>query len=165
MSRHNNENLRRSSHPHEDTDQTGLKNWDAFEDEEEILQQEVKLKDKYAFALTLDEETGMPRVTAVGRGLMAKRIEEKAKEAGLTLDRDPDLAERLFKPSDDRVIPAPIYGIIAEILTFVYQLNEVFQQTEEPQEPSGDDEIDGFEDEWEKTPAEELEFEDEYNDY
>jgi len=107
--------------------------WEYFEDGEDWLEEE-ELKDKYAFSLSLDEKTGLPRVTAMGRGLIAKRIVEKAGEAGKPVEKDPDMARRLFRPTDDRVVPARVYGIIAEILTFVYQLNELYDKKEPPAE-------------------------------
>ncbi|MCD4782572.1 MAG: EscU/YscU/HrcU family type III secretion system export apparatus switch protein [Candidatus Eremiobacteraeota bacterium] len=107
--------------------------WEHFEDEEDWPKEE-KLKDKYAFGLSQDEETGLPRVTAMGRGLIAKRIVEKAGEAGKRVEKDPDMAQRLFRPTDDRVVPARVYGIIAEILTFVYQLNEQYDAKKIPEE-------------------------------
>lgn len=107
--------------------------WEYFEGEEDQLEEE-ELKDKYAFGLSLDEKTGLPRITAMGRGLIAKRIVEKAEDAGKQVEKDPDMAQRLFRPTDDRVVPARVYGIIAEILTFVYQLNELYDAKKIPEE-------------------------------
>lgn len=104
------------------------------ESEEERLGKPEELKDKYAFALTIDQVTGMPKVTAMGRGLIARKIEQKGREAGLRVEKDPDMTRRLFKPADDRAIPTRIYGVIAEILTFVYELNELFDKEEIPPE-------------------------------
>lgn len=97
--------------------------WDHFETEDDLFKEE-QLKDKYAFALSLDDRTGLPRVTAMGRGLFATRIEQRAQESGLQVEKDPDMVKRLFKPTDENAIHPRIYGVIAEILTFVYQINE-----------------------------------------
>jgi len=105
--------------------------WDAFESEEDLFNEE-ELKDRYAFALDVDKITGMPKVVAMGRGLIAKKIVEQARAADVQLEKDPDMARRLFTPADDKVIPTQVYGVIAEILTFVYQVNEMMARGEEP---------------------------------
>ncbi len=107
--------------------------WDAFDNEEDLFN-EQELKDKYAFALDVDKVTGMPKVVAMGRGLIAKKIVEHARAADVQMEKDPDMARRLFTPADDRVIPTRVYGVIAEILTFVYQVNEMMARGEEPPE-------------------------------
>lgn len=104
---------------------------DEFEegsDEQEPF--EPELKDKYAFGLQLDPETGLPRVTAMGRGRIAQQMLKKAKEAGTTVEKDPAMVKRMFKPTNDRVIPSRTYQLIAEILTFIYQINEAYTARE-----------------------------------
>lgn len=113
--------------------------WDAFESEEDLFKEE-ELKDKYAFALDVDKITGMPKVVAMGRGLIAKKIVEQARAADVQLEKDPDMARRLFTPADDKVVPTRIYGVIAEILTFVYQVNEMMANHEELPEEDSDEE-------------------------
>jgi flagellar biosynthesis protein len=145
--------------------------WDHFESEDELFREE-QLKDKYAFALSLDERTGMPRITAMGRGLFAKRIEQRAQEAGVQVEHDPDMAQRLFRPTEDSVIHPRLYGVIAEILTFVYQLNEMVDRNgfeagaEEIPQMEQDEQPEETWEEAEQTQDEELteEYQDEFED-
>ena len=124
--------------------------WDAFENEEDLFKEE-ELKDRYAFALDVDKITGMPKVVAMGRGLIAKKIVEQARDADIRMEKDPDMAQRLFTPADDKVVPTQIYGVIAEILTFVYQVNEMMANSEDlpDEESDGEEPEDIFPEEFE----------------
>lgn len=146
--------------------------WDAFESEEDLFNEE-ELKDRYAFALDVDKITGMPKVVAMGRGLIAKKIVEQARAADVQLEKDPDMARRLFTPADDKVIPTRIYGVIAEILTFVYQVNEIMERGEEPpgEEPEAEEpeeilpeEFEGEDGDTENLETEEFQNEKEYEE-
>lgn len=65
-----------------------------------------------------------PRVVARGRGLIAERIIDIATEAGVPLYRDPDLVEVLMAVDVDELVPTHLYRAIAEVLAFVYRLNQ-----------------------------------------
>ncbi len=67
---------------------------------------------------------GAPRVTAKGRGVVAERIMEIARQHGIPLRSDPALVEMLCKLDVEEEIPEHLYRIVAEILAFVYTLNE-----------------------------------------
>ncbi len=85
--------------------------------------EETKL-DK-AVALLYDRKTSdAPRVVASGRGVIARRIIETAREAGIHIQEDPDLVEILSKVAVGKDIPVELYQTIAEILSFVYQVND-----------------------------------------
>ena len=88
-----------------------------------MASEETKL-DK-AVALLYDRETSdAPRVVASGRGVIARRIIETAREAGIHIQEDPDLVEILSKVPVGKDIPVELYQTIAEILSFVYQVND-----------------------------------------
>ena len=88
-----------------------------------MASEETKL-DK-AVALLYDRETSdAPRVVASGRGVIARRIIETAREAGIHIQEDPDLVEILSKVAVGKDIPVELYQTIAEILSFVYQVND-----------------------------------------
>ncbi len=70
------------------------------------------------------ERDSAPRVTAKGENLMADRIEAVAKERGIPVMDIPGLAESLYTVEIGREIPEEFYGITAEILHFVYSLEE-----------------------------------------
>ncbi|MBN2628247.1 MAG: EscU/YscU/HrcU family type III secretion system export apparatus switch protein [Spirochaetales bacterium] len=65
-----------------------------------------------------------PHITAKGENLMAERIEAVAKEKGIPVMDIPGLAESLYTVETGREIPEEFYGITAEILSFVYSLEE-----------------------------------------
>ncbi len=88
-----------------------------------MASEETKL-DK-AVALLYDRKTSdAPRVVASGRGVIARRIIETAREAGIHIREDPDLVEILSKVAVGKDIPVELYQTIAEILSFVYQVND-----------------------------------------
>ncbi len=55
---------------------------------------------------------------------MADRIVRLARENGVPLHHDPDLVELLSQLEMDQVVPPEAYEVVAEILAFVYTLNE-----------------------------------------
>lgn len=77
-----------------------------------------------AVALLYDKEQGdAPRIVASGRGVLAEKIVETAREAGVYIMEDPDLVELLAKLPVGDDIPPELYQAVAEILAFVYQVN------------------------------------------
>lgn len=70
-----------------------------------------------------DKRDAAPAVAAKGRGLVADRIVELAKEHGVTLHEDRDLVEVLFALDLDELIPVDLYQAVAEVLAFVYRMN------------------------------------------
>lgn len=65
-----------------------------------------------------------PRMVAKGAGEIADRIIELAKENNIPIHEDPDLLTVLSQLDLDKEIPAELYKPIAEILSFVYRVNE-----------------------------------------
>ena len=68
-----------------------------------------------------------PRVTAKGRGWIAEKILSLAREHGVPIREDADLVEILASLELDQEIPPECYAAVAEILAFVYSLNQRFQ--------------------------------------
>ena len=82
-----------------------------------------------AVALLYDKEkSDAPRVIASGRGVIAQKIIETAHQSGIHIQEDPDLVEILSKVPVGEDIPVELYQTIAEILSFVYQINDKFKQ-------------------------------------
>jgi flagellar biosynthesis protein len=78
-----------------------------------------------AAALRYDtKKDGAPRVTAKGRGVIAEKIIELAKKNGIPIKSDPALVHLLSKVDIDEQIPLELYRAVAEILAFVYSMNE-----------------------------------------
>ena len=64
-----------------------------------------------------------PKVTAKGSGLLAQKIIELAREHGIPLKEDPVLIQILSQLDFYQEIPPSIYIVVAEILAFVYSVN------------------------------------------
>jgi len=96
--------------------------------EEQTTMDTVK-KQRKAVAIGYDEQkSDAPRVLAEGSGLIAETIIEKAREAGIHIEENPDLVEVLAKVPIGEQIPPELYQSIAEILAFVYSVNDRFKE-------------------------------------
>ncbi|MDO8945968.1 MAG: EscU/YscU/HrcU family type III secretion system export apparatus switch protein [Desulfocapsaceae bacterium] len=81
-----------------------------------------------AVAIVYDaEKSSAPRVVASGKGEIARKIIETAREAGVYIQEDPDLVELLAKVPLGQEIPGELYRTVAEVLAFVYKVNEQFK--------------------------------------
>lgn len=75
-----------------------------------------------AAALRYTEELPAPIVLASGKGALAESIKRIAKENGVALVEDPELADALLTLEVGSLIPESLYAVIAEILVFVGNL-------------------------------------------
>jgi flagellar biosynthesis protein len=66
--------------------------------------------------------TGAPKVVASGRGLIADRILDVAREAGIPIREDRALAEALSALELEQEIPEDLYKAVAETLAWAYAL-------------------------------------------
>mgnify|MGYP001071015951 CR=1 FL=1 len=82
-------------------------------------------KVKQAIALEYDPSDDAPRVIASGRGLLAERIIEKAKESDVPIHRDDKLADTLSRLEIGEMIPPELYEVVAEILIFVDSMDKL----------------------------------------
>jgi len=77
-----------------------------------------------AVALRYDrEKESAPRVVAKGRGLVAEAIIARAREHGVPLHEDANLATALSALELETEIPPELYRAVAEVLAFLYRLN------------------------------------------
>lgn len=84
----------------------------------------MKVGKKKAVALRYrDGEDSAPRVVAKGEGLVADKIREVAKEAGVPLYEDDALVEVLAQIELDREVPPELYQAVAEVMSWVYRAN------------------------------------------
>ena len=81
-------------------------------------------KDKLAVALAYDRKESAPRVAAKGKGHIAETIIALAKQHGIEIREDRDLAGLLAKIDIDTPIPLEAYAAVAEILAYVYKAND-----------------------------------------
>lgn len=82
-------------------------------------------KPKQAIALEYDPSEDAPKVIASGRGLLAERIIEKAKEAKVPIHQDSKLADTLSRLEVGEMIPPELYEVVAEILVFVDAMDKI----------------------------------------
>lgn len=81
-------------------------------------------KRRSAVALSYKEDTRIPKVVAKGYGDVAERIIERAHEAGIFVHDAPELVALLMHVKLDEEIPPDLYRAVAEILAFVYFLEQ-----------------------------------------
>jgi flagellar biosynthesis protein len=78
-----------------------------------------------ALAVALEyEKPGTPRVIAIGRGELARRIIELAQENHVPITHKPELALALSRLKIDQEIPVELYRAIAEVLIFILRIAE-----------------------------------------
>ena len=87
-----------------------------------------KLSPQQAVALAYLEHSGAPMVVAKGKGLIAEQIIQKAKESGVFVHESRELVSLLMNVDLDQHIPQGMYQAIAELLAWVYQIeNKEFE--------------------------------------
>ncbi len=84
---------------------------------------------KAAAAIRYDSaKDDAPRLTAKGKGHMAERIIELARQHRIPIRTDRALVNILSKLDLDQHIPPELYRAVAEILAFVYTANEQYRE-------------------------------------
>jgi len=89
----------------------------------------------YAVALKYDEgRMGAPRVVAKGTDLLALRIRDIAREAGVPVLEAPPLARALHAHCElEQEVPAALFAAVAQVLAWVYQLKRQGRHVAPPQ--------------------------------
>ncbi|MCK6408509.1 flagellar biosynthesis protein FlhB [Thauera sp.] len=84
----------------------------------------------FSVALKYDaSKMGAPMVVAKGRGELALKIREIARENDVPLLEAPPLARALYKHCElEQSIPAALYTAVAEVMAYVYQLDAWMKQ-------------------------------------
>ena len=72
-----------------------------------------------AVALHYNEDLPAPIVVASGRGALAEAITRIARESGVPVVTDADLAASLIELDVNTLIPESLYEVIASLLVFV----------------------------------------------
>jgi len=83
-------------------------------------------KEKQLRAVALKFKLGQdeaPQVLATGRGKVAEKILETAREKGIPLYEDPELVEILSQLNMGESISPELYQAVAEVLIFIYKMN------------------------------------------
>jgi len=83
-----------------------------------------------AVALKYDrEKDNAPRVIAKGLRLKAEKIREIARQYNIPVMRNVNLANTLFRVEVGEEVPEDLYDAVAEVLTFVFSLQQGDQGT------------------------------------
>lgn len=86
---------------------------------------EPKKKPLRAVALRYDQgQDEAPTVVASGQGAVAEKIVEKARESGVAVQQNAELAEALSQVELGQAIPEQLYPVVAEVLVFVSRMNK-----------------------------------------
>ncbi len=77
-------------------------------------------------ALAYDpNEDGAPKVIASGKGFLAEKIIEQARDNKIPVHQDDKLAQTLSKLEIGEMIPPELYEVVAEILVFVDAMDKI----------------------------------------
>lgn len=83
-----------------------------------------------AIAIKYDKEKdAAPRVIAKGMRLKAEKIKEIAKQYNIPMMKNTTLAGALYRVDVGQEIPEELYDAVAEVLNFVYALQQQGQGT------------------------------------
>jgi len=78
---------------------------------------------KRAAALRYEPGSSAPKVAAAGRGLIAEKILEEAKKAGVPIREDRALAEALAGLDLGSEVPEELWVAVAQALAWAYRLD------------------------------------------
>lgn len=90
-----------------------------------------------AAALAYKEGDYAPRIIAKGQGVSAEAIIALARENGIYIHESPELVSLLMRVDMDRYIPEELYQAIAELLAWIYWLEQQSGGTPQPSPAEG----------------------------
>ena len=89
------------------------------------MAEEKNEKQKTAVALAYMPGDAAPKILATGKGAIAEKIIETAKEADVPFYKDDKLADTLSRLEIGDMIPPELYEVVAEILVFVNDMDKI----------------------------------------
>ena len=96
------------------------------------MAEEKKNKPKTAVAIQYEPGEVAPKVVASGKGIVAERIIEAAKESDVPVHEDSKLADTLSNLEIGEMIPPELYEVVAEILVFVDRMEKLRTKMDMP---------------------------------
>jgi flagellar biosynthesis protein len=97
------------------------------------MKKETPMPPKSAVSLQYKKgKNAAPKVTAKGQGWVAEKIIKMAQENNIPIREDKDLLHLLSEIDVGQEVPESLYKVVAELLAWVYQLNQNYpgsQQT------------------------------------
>lgn len=85
---------------------------------------------KKAAAISYTSDMKAPKVMAKGQGLVAENILEEAKRNDIPVYEDKELVTLLTQVELGEQIPPELYDIVAKVLVFVGDLDELYRSTQ-----------------------------------
>ncbi|NLT95216.1 MAG: hypothetical protein GXW85_06710 [Clostridia bacterium] len=83
------------------------------------------METKKAIALRYKpDEDNAPKVIAMGKGEIAEKILSIAAQNGVPVVVKPQLADQLIKLELNHEIPEELYTVVAQILAYIYKLED-----------------------------------------
>ena len=82
-------------------------------------------EEKTAVAISYEPGEAAPKILATGKGKLAEKIIETAKENKVPTYKDNKLASTLSKLQIGDMIPPELYEVVAEILVFVDDMDRM----------------------------------------
>ena len=79
---------------------------------------------KIANALKYSNDESAPKIVAKGRGYIAEKIIETAKDHKIAIYKDKKLAQQLENLAIGEEIPYELYEVVAEILVYISKLDK-----------------------------------------
>ncbi len=90
-----------------------------------------KIRDKSYFmkkTIALKYDKSAPEVIAKARGELAKKMLQIAQQYDISVYKDEDLAELLYKLELNQEIPETLYNAVAAVMAFCYEVNSEFRE-------------------------------------
>lgn len=88
------------------------------------MQNDFENKNKKAVAIKYQKEYSAPKVVAKGKGYVAEKIIENAKNSEVAIVENKELVEELEKIDLGLNIPQHLYEAVAQVLVFVSNLEK-----------------------------------------
>ena len=85
----------------------------------------IEKKQKTAVALGFEKGDEAPKILATGKGHVAEKIIEQAREHNVPIHYDARLANTLSKLDFDKYIPPELYEAVIEVLMYVDKVDAV----------------------------------------
>lgn len=82
-------------------------------------------EEKTAVAIAYEPGEAAPKILATGKGKLAEKIIDTAKQADVPLYKDNKLADTLSRLKIGDMIPPELYEVVAEILVFVDDMDKL----------------------------------------
>ena len=86
------------------------------------------MEERTAVAVAYEHGEAAPKILATGKGAVADKIIQTAKENDVPLYQDNQLADTLSRLQIGDMIPPELYEVVAEILVFVDDMDKLKQK-------------------------------------